>query len=54
MSSSHPDPLLLDRYALGHVSGESCLEKIQEHLTVCEDCARYVRITADFSRALDA
>ncbi len=41
---NHPDEDALDRYALGRVTDEGELARIEEHLLVCEQCREAVSL----------
>jgi hypothetical protein len=44
---NHPDPYLLDRYALGQLTDAGQLVCIEEHLLACEYCRQQVTRAED-------
>ena len=48
----HPDEHLLDRYALGQLTDEGQLSRIEEHLLICHQCQAAVLAVDDLRRTL--
>lgn len=49
---NHPDEHLLDRYALGQITDDGQLARIEEHLLICEECQHAVLAIDEMRRAL--